>query len=109
MTAGTTHEDQQRLLDAAWNAAYMWSDVVVRCADRVLDSTNLTMVEHMSEAATLTVALRNVLRAAETSRSLATGQDRKRIDAAIPGVRAGNAPSQGRTRRLGALRRLCRR
>ena len=67
----------------------MWSDVVARCADRALDSTDLTTVEHMGEAATLTVALRNVLRAAEVARPLATGQDRQRIDAAIQAFKQG--------------------
>lgn len=83
MTTGTTHEEQHRLLAAAWTATYMWSDVVTRCADHVLDSTDLTTVEHMGEAATLTVALRNVLRAARVARPLATGQDHDRITAAI--------------------------
>jgi hypothetical protein len=89
MTTGITHEEQQRVLAAAWTAAYMWSDVVARCADRVLGSTDLTTVEHMSEAATLTVALRNVRRAAEVARPLAAGQDRERIDAAIQAFEQG--------------------
>jgi hypothetical protein len=89
MTTGITHEEQQRVPAAAWTAAYMWSDVVARCADRVLDSTDLTTVEHMGEAATLTVALRNVRRAAEVARPLATGQDRERIDAAIQAFEQG--------------------
>jgi hypothetical protein len=58
MTTEITHEEQQCVLAAAWTAAYMWGDVVARCADRVLDSTELTTVEHIGQAATLTVAPR---------------------------------------------------
>ena len=69
--------------DEAWNAAYMWADAVVRLADRALNSTNVTTVEHMGDAALLTLALRNVLRAAKLAESFSTGEDRQKISRAI--------------------------
>jgi hypothetical protein len=61
----------------------MWADAVVRLADRALNSTNVTTVEHMGDAALLTLALRNVLRAAKLAESFSTGEDRQKISRAI--------------------------
>jgi hypothetical protein len=81
MAAGSI--DPQKMRSEAWSAAYMWADAVVRLADRALDSTDVTTVEHMGDAALITLALRNVLRAAKLAEDFSTDDDRQKISRAI--------------------------
>jgi hypothetical protein len=76
-------ERRQQALGWAWSHAYMWATNVQRLADRLLDTTNATMVERIGDGAALTLAVRNVLRAAEMAHDLADGDKAEKMAAAI--------------------------
>lgn len=77
-------EGRQKALVAAWNHAYMWAVAVQSHADRILQGLHtMTTVEQMGEAASLTVAVRNVLRAGEMAHLLAEGDQAVKMKQAI--------------------------
>lgn len=61
----------------------MYADAVDRLAGQALASRSVTTVEHMSDAALLALALRNVVRAGEMARELVEEAERPKIDEAL--------------------------
>jgi len=76
-------EETARLLAVAWERAYAYADMVQAIGKRLAQLNALPHVERLGEALQLVSAVRNVLRAGEFARDLATGEQHDRLAHAL--------------------------